>query len=157
MPALNGTGLDDKHGLESEREKIRGLNLLSIITVLDTEKTLSQRQFIHMESGCSVFGYEIHHGKSKGNCQAILCTEDGEMAGGAGFDGRVWGSYLHGIFDADQFRRWFIDRLRKKVDLAPLDRIVAPYDIEKNFEKLASIVGKNLKMEAIYGLLGRSP
>ena len=43
----------------------------------------------------------------------------------ASADGRVWGTYLHGVFDADPFRRWFIDRLRVRRGLAPLGRVIA--------------------------------
>ena len=42
--------------------------------------------------------------------------------GVAARDGAVWGTYLHGVFDADAFRRWFIDRLRVRRGLAPVGR-----------------------------------
>ena len=35
-------------------------------------------------------------------------------------EGKIWGTYLHGIFDADEFRRWFIDRLRSRRGLSPI-------------------------------------
>ena len=54
---------------------------------------------------------------------ATVRREDGEVIGAAGKDGRVWGTYLHGIFDADEFRRWFIDRLRVRF-LGPMTKVL---------------------------------
>jgi cobyric acid synthase len=76
---------------------------------------------------------------------------DGEVIGTG--CGQVWGSYLHGIFDADPFRRWFIDRLRVRAGMEPLDRVVAVYDIEAAFDRLAAVVRERLDMQRIYQLL----
>jgi adenosylcobyric acid synthase len=67
---------------------------------------------------------------------------------------RIWGTYLHGIFDADPFRRWWIDRLRVRKGLAPLSRIAAVYDLEPAFERLAAVVRKSLRMDDIYRIMG---
>ncbi|MDH3393512.1 MAG: cobyric acid synthase CobQ, partial [Desulfobulbaceae bacterium] len=69
-------------------------------------------------------------------------------------NGNLWGSYLHGIFDADPFRRWFIDRLRTKRGLAAEGKILAPYDLEPAFDRLADVVREALEMDVIYKLLG---
>lgn len=70
--------------------------------------------------------------------------------------GLLWGSYLHGIFDADGFRRWFIDRLRRRRGLAPLGRIAAVYDLEPALDRLADVVRRSLKMDEIYRIMGIS-
>jgi len=76
---------------------------------------------------------------------------------GAGTEtGLLWGTYLHGIFDADGFRRWFIDRLRKRRGLAPLGRIAALYDLEPALDRLADVVRKSLNMDEIYRIMGIS-
>ena len=67
---------------------------------------------------------------------------------------RIWGSYLHGIFDEDSFRRWFIDSLRSRKDLQPVGEILAPYDLEAAFDRLAAKVRGSLDMKTIYTLLG---
>ena len=79
---------------------------------------------------------------------------DTETAGAVSADGRIWGSYLHGIFDADPFRRWFIDRLRVRRDLAPLGKILTPYDLEPAFDRLAATVRQALDMKRIHQLPG---
>jgi adenosylcobyric acid synthase len=66
----------------------------------------------------------------------------------------VWGTYLHGVFDADGFRRWFIDRLRQCRGRAPLGRVAAAYDIEPALDRLAAIVRQSLRMGEVYRLMG---
>ena len=108
-----------------------------------------------MESGLPVKGYEIHHGRTvgAGNHPAFF-REDGEIIGVQSHDGRIWGTYLHGVFDDDAFRRWFIDGLRRRRSLAPLGKIRAVYDLEPAFDRLAEIVRRSLDMEKIYRLMG---
>ena len=65
----------------------------------------------------------------------------------------VWGSYLHGIFDADLFRRWFIDRLRTRRGLAPVGRVLAVYDLQNAFDRLAAVVREQIDLKQVYRLL----
>ena len=132
--------------------RVTGLGLLPLETTLAPEKTLVQRRFTHLASGLEVHGYEIHHGRSQ--VEAAPALQDGPTPEGAcSPNGLIWGSYLHGIFDADHFRRWFIDRLRQRRGLTPLTKIQAPYDLEPAFDRLAATVRHSLDMEQIYRLL----
>lgn len=150
-----GRSIGDPHGIESAGAEVAGLGLLDCATILDPDKTLCQRRFVHCASGLRVHGYEIHHGRSSGDCSpALSAAEDGAGAGAQSRNGLVWGSYLHGLFDADAFRRWFIDRLREKKGLAPVGRVLAPYDLEPAFDRLAEVVRQSLDMKAIVRLLG---
>jgi adenosylcobyric acid synthase len=109
----------------------------------------------HTDSGCEVQGYEIHHGLTDGGALApLIRREDGETIGFGVDKGLTWGTYLHGIFDADGFRRWFIDRIRLRRGLVPLGRIAAVYDLEPAFERLAATVRKSLRMDEIYRMMG---
>jgi cobyric acid synthase len=118
------------------------------------EKTLTLVEAEHVESGQPVRGYEIHHGQTaSGGLAPLLKRDDGEGLGVQSPDGRIWGSYLHGIFDSDGFRRWFIDRLRARKGLAPLGTVHAHYDLEPAFDRLADIVRSALDMDYIYKLL----
>ncbi len=65
----------------------------------------------------------------------------------------VWGTYLHGVFDAVGFRCSFLDRLRVRKGLAPLNTVQVAYDLEAALDRLASVVRDNLDMERIYRLL----
>lgn len=67
--------------------------------------------------------------------------------------GAVWGSYLHGVFDDDEFRRDFIDSVRVRNGLRPVRRVVARYDTEAEYDRLAALLRQNLDIEKIYQLI----
>lgn len=150
-----GKSIEDPFHIESAGETIPGLALLNIDTILDKDKTLTRQTGIHLESGFPIHGYEIHHGQSKStDAHDILRFDSNEVEGASTKNGKIWGTYLHGIFDADNFRRWFIDRLRQNKDLNPLEKISAPYDLEPAFDRLADAVREQMDIKKIYQILG---
>lgn len=145
----------DPLGIESGVRNLPGLGLLAVETVFAREKTLRRVAGKHLDSGCAVWGYEIHHGQTRGSAPLpAIVREDGEIIGVKSAHDSCWGTYLHGIFDADAFRRWFVDRLRARRGLAPVGKILAPYDLEPAFERLAEVVRRSLKMDEVYRLMG---
>jgi len=152
-----GSAVTDPLGLEGEPgSNVKGLGLLDLTTDLAADKTLTRRQGIHIPSGRPVHGYEIHHGLSRGTGteKAVLEFSDGGSCGCADREGRIWGSYLHGIFDSDPFRRSFINRLRKNRGLAPYSGQGTKYDLEPALDRLAAVLRQHLDMNKIYELLG---
>ncbi|ABA87744.1 L-threonine-0-3-phosphate decarboxylase, cobalt-precorrin-3 C17-methyltransferase and adenosylcobyric acid synthase [Syntrophotalea carbinolica DSM 2380] len=150
-----GRSIDDPHGIESPGTELTGLGLLPIDTVLEQDKTLTRSEARHRISGLKVHGYEIHHGQSHSDpIPPALIGSDGEAMGACRDDGLVWGSYLHGLFDADGFRRWFIDRLRQRKGLKPYGTVQVCYDLEPAFERLADIVRQSIDIPALYRLMG---
>ena len=159
---LLGREVRDPGGIESGNGRDLGLGLLNAVTTMASEKTLARAEGVHGPSGCRVFGYEIHHGRTAvegpalsavEGVEVILRRSDGEAVGFAAGDGRVWGTYLHGIFDADAFRRWFVDRLRARRGWSPKGGVSARYDIEPALDRLAQAVRESLDMERIYRLM----
>jgi len=64
---------------------------------------------LHPASGTRVTGYEIHLGRSDGpDRDSPMFTVEGKPEGAMRADGRVMGSYLHGMFTEDAFRRAFL-------------------------------------------------
>ncbi len=150
-----GSRIADPHKLESDGKTLSGLDFLQMTTVLELEKTLTLVTATHLESGLTVRGYEIHHGQTESSGLApLLEHESGRSIGVRSPDGRLWGTYIHGIFDADEFRRWFIDRLRSRRGLPAKGRIVARYDLEPAFDRLAEAVRHSLDMDLIYKIMG---
>ncbi len=150
-----GANIADPHGLESDRKTIPGLGFLNVTTVLALEKTLTRVTAKHLESGFTVQGYEIHHGQSRSSyTDPLIEQDDGTKDGTRSPDGSSWGTYLHGIFDSDEFRRWFIDRLRMRRGLSAKQQVCARYDIEPALDRLAESVRRNLPIEEIYRLMG---
>lgn len=152
---LLGSEVADPHGIESGGRTMPGLNLLPIATVLMKEKTLRLVKARHADSGLPLKGYEIHHGQTGGRgMEPLVVRDDGEVIGLRSGEKNVWGTYLHGIFDADGFRRWFIDGLRKRKGLPAKGAVLAAYDLEPAFDRLADIVRAGLRIGEIYKLMG---
>jgi cobyric acid synthase CobQ/L-threonine-O-3-phosphate decarboxylase len=146
-----GTSIADPAGIESTDIAQPGLSLLAVETVLQEEKTLKAVAARHTSSGLALRGYEIHHGQTAGDgLRPAVIREDGETIGYASKDGRVFGTYLHGLYDNDAFRRWFINELRKRRGLAALEEIQAVFDIEPALDRLADVVRANLDVGQIY-------
>lgn len=147
--------VEDPLAVESHRGRIDGLGLLDAVTIMAGDKSLRLVKANHAASGLPVRGYEIHHGQTRSNdMPPAVVREDGEVIGLAGAGGRIWGTYLHGIFDDDRFRRWFVDRLRQARGMAPAGRILAAYDVDAALDRLADVVRENVKISAIYRKAG---
>ncbi|PJA78006.1 MAG: cobyric acid synthase, partial [Nitrospirae bacterium CG_4_9_14_3_um_filter_51_5] len=82
---------------------------------------------------CLVEGYEIHMGATRNArpippCFRILTNqaqgssahEEVRVDGAMSLDGRVWGTYIHGVFDQPEFRRQWLNRARIRKGLEPL-------------------------------------
>lgn len=148
-----GNSIQDPYEIESSLGQVKGLGLLAMDTVIEKEKNLTRKEGIHRPSGKNVFGYEIHHGISSEGKSSLLVFSDDSECGTANTSGKVWGSYLHGIFDSDEFRRWYIDRLRVAGGLDPKERILAPYNLEDAFDRLADSIREHIDLKEIYRLL----
>ncbi len=151
-----GRTISDPLGLEGAAGSTsRGLALLDMETGLAAEKTLIRRQGVHVPSGCSVAGYEIHHGRSQGRGEPVLRFPDGSSCGlAADSTERVWGCYLHGLFDSSDFRRWFINRLRTRRGLAPGEEKGRGDGLEPALDRLADRLREHLDLEFVYRCLG---
>ena len=157
-----GKSIEDPTGIESTNRLLSGLGLLPVETVLLPDKTLKAVYARHVKSGLPLRGYEIHHGAT-GECggtilacgnEVAVVREDGEPIGYASSDGRIIGTYLHGFFDADAFRRWFIDSLRQQRGWPALNCVQAVFDVEPALDRLASVVRSSLDVKAIYKQMG---
>lgn len=104
-----GHSIADPKGVEGPAGTTTGLGLLHIDTVMTGDKRLTEVAGYHAASGQPLHGYEIHIGNSDGPDRArpfaCIGTED---EGATSVDGRVMGSYLHGMFTDDAFRAAFL-------------------------------------------------
>ncbi|MBU1249397.1 MAG: cobyric acid synthase, partial [Proteobacteria bacterium] len=153
-----GAEIDDPLGLETGLGRVDGFGILPVRTTLAAEKTLTRATATHLPSGKVVSGYEIHHGVTSpldDGAEVVIHGPDGPLGYGLA-SGRVWGTYLHGVFDEDEFRRWFIDALRTTKGLPKLAAPLTSYGLESALDHLASVVRQALDMNAIYRSLGFS-
>ena len=100
-----GQAIADPHGIEGAAGETPGLGLLDVVTTMHPEKQLTCVSATHCATGAPVEGYEIHIGNTTGpDCDRPFAQIDGRIDGAISADGRVVGSYLHGMFTSDRFR-----------------------------------------------------
>ncbi|MHC4321758.1 MAG: cobyric acid synthase, partial [Planctomycetota bacterium] len=133
-----GKVIRDPESAESKTSEIGGLGLIDVSTLFKIQKSThqvkarfhdrSQDIFKSLNSNSEITGYEIHMGETEllnGTAPFLkiiersdqeVCMDDGAVSS----DGNVIGSYLHGIFDNDEFRLELINRLRESKGLSPM-------------------------------------
>ena len=101
-----GHHVADPEGIEGPAGTTSGIGLLNVETVMHDDKRLSTITATHVPTGQIFSGYEIHIGRSDGPDRTRpFATVNGQDEGAISPDGRVAGSYLHGMFRDDNFRR----------------------------------------------------
>ncbi|MDH5718683.1 MAG: cobyric acid synthase [Spirochaetia bacterium] len=146
-----GETIFDPGKVESLQEHTKALGLMNIKTEFKTDKILKRTTTIHKESSFEVTGYEIHHGISKAENVSSLFKQNSSL-GYKNNEKNIWGTYLHGIFDSDLFRHWWLNKKRKEKGFA-LSLKINKYDIEPEINKLAEVVRENVNMKEIYAIL----
>lgn len=144
-------------------EDMRGLGLLDTKTIFKEAKTrtrihghISEEHNIYNLDNLSVEGYEIHMGTTENLGEAIpmITLEDGRTDAYMTKDGRVWGSYLHGIFDNEDLVFALVQDIMKEKGINPAENhlSIAEYK-EIQYNKLADLIRNSLDMDAIYKVL----
>ena len=107
-----GHCVDDPEGIEGPPRRTPGLGLLNVTTVMGGDKHLTRIEAVHAATRQTVSGYEIHIGQTDGPDRSRpFAYVDGRPEGAVSVDGRVAGSYLHGLFSEDRFRRAWLSGL----------------------------------------------
>ena len=139
-----GRSIADPDGVEGPAERVEGLALLDVDTLLSGDKTTRFARGTHSGSGAAVEGYEIHLGKTEGpDCERPLVHLNTGPDGAVSTDGRVMGCYLHGLFASDAFRAAFLEQLGARGTAAYTARVEAALD------GLASHLEHHMDVEAL--------
>jgi len=143
-----GNSVVDPDGIEGAAGKTPGLGLLDVTTVMSPEKSLTRVAAVHAATKQAIDAYEIHIGRTEGSDRMRpFAFVDGAAEGAISADGRVQGSYLHGLFSSDEFRRAYLARLG----------VTASDDsyrgrIESTLDALAEHIEKHLDVAGILAL-----
>jgi adenosylcobyric acid synthase len=146
-----GRRIADPDGLEGPAGASDGLGLLQVETVLGGEKTLREVTGRLCQSEASLVGYEIHLGRTSGPDAArpFAWLGEGRADGARSADGRIAGTYVHGLFDCAQARAALLAQLgalsvggdRADAVEADLDAWAAVLAQSLDIEHLARIAG----------------
>ncbi|WP_038026236.1 cobyric acid synthase [Synechococcus sp. PCC 7336] len=146
-----GQAIADPAGYEGPSGKFRGLGLLPLETQLTGEKVTRQVSTSDRWLGESpILGYEIHQGRTTFGHSARRMFERDDL-GCVSADDRVWGSYLHGLFDNHAWRRQWLNRLRMAKSLRPLPELAGHYseDRDRLLDRLAEIWRPQLDLKVL--------
>jgi adenosylcobyric acid synthase len=140
-----GRIIADPLGMEGPQQKVPGLGLLDIETVLCGTKRLTETAGIEQSTGMPVRGYEMHLGATTGpELSRPMLRLTGGADGCVSRDGRVAGCYLHGLFTSDRFRRAFL-----RVLGADAGEIAYEQGIEDTLDGLADHLECSLDLSAL--------
>jgi len=162
----------DPAGVESSIREAVGLGLLPVETEMLSDKETHQA-LAHLETGgtavapdCSgvISGYEIHMGQTAPvgpprpfarifrRGEEYVAVEDGYVSE----TGRVFGTYLHGIFDNPGFREAYLNRIRQAKGL-PVRKIDPSVPLIDPYDRLADHLQQHLDMELLLDICGLAP
>jgi adenosylcobyric acid synthase len=106
-----GKVVRDPLGIEGGRREIEGLGLLDVETDMAPEKTVRNTVARSEEFDVALEGYEIHLGRTEGpDCVRPMTAIDGRSEGARSADGRIAGTYLHGLMTSDGYRAALLRR-----------------------------------------------
>jgi adenosylcobyric acid synthase len=143
-----GRTIADPAGIEGPAGAAEGLGFLDIETVLSGEKQLEP---VHgaTHDGIPVSGYEMHMGLTKGpDCERPFARlADGSTDGAVSADGRVIGTYIHGLFAEDRQRSAWLARLGAGSSQVAYDALV-----ENTLDRLAAHLAAHVDLDRLLSL-----
>ena len=147
--------------LESNIKEVEGLKFLPIKTAFSREKITEKVKAVHLESQLEIEGYEIHMGRTKhfDGAEPLFKIIEREGKPAEGYDGvilnqmekNILGTYIHGLFDQNKFRRYFINKIRILSGLSeyePNDKLEQSHR-EMAYDRLADEFEKNMDMDVL--------
>jgi adenosylcobyric acid synthase len=158
-----GQELRDPMGVESSVPSMEGLALLDGVTTFEPEKTTKQVRALSVDREEEISGYEIHMGQTQCAQSArprFRITREGEKTtdrfdGAVSADGSVWGTYLHGVFDAPTFRRRILNDLRARRSWAPLP-VSGSSPAATSLDSLATLIREHIDLAMLEQILNGS-
>ena len=167
---MMGRRILDPHGVESPDREAEGLQLLPVDTMFAPVKETHRVKgsvsvgcgLLSGSQGTALEGYEIHMGSSDhvGNVihpfNITRAGRDGQSDGALSEDGRVLGTYIHGLFNSHALRRALLEQIAdwKGVALPPLSDTGGQLSRDAEYDKLAETVRNSLDMDLLYQISG---
>ena len=143
-----GRAVHDPRGIEGPAASAPGLGLLDVETTLSDEKRLEPASGVTAD-GLPFSGYEMHMGVTEGpDCSRPFARLAGGAAEGAiSADGRVIGTYIHGLFADDRQRSAWLGRFAAGGAAIAYDAL-----IEATLDKLGAHLAANVAIDRLLKL-----
>jgi adenosylcobyric acid synthase len=142
-----GRAVHDPEGIEGEAGTAQGLGLLDVETTLAGEKRLDKVEG-ETADGTPFAGYEMHMGVTEGSDRARPFAKIGDAAEGAvSADGRVMGTYIHGLFADDRQRSAWLKRLGAGNAAIAYDSLV-----DETLDRLAAHLAAHVDLDKLLAL-----
>ena len=142
-----GRTIADPGGVEGPPATVEGLGLLDVATTLAADKRL-ERVTGTSSDGAPFAGYEMHMGLTAGpDCMRPFAQlADGSPDGAISADGRVIGTYVHGLFGDDRQRAAWLRRFKATASIR--------YDdlVERTLDALAAHLCAHLDIDRLLKL-----
>jgi adenosylcobyric acid synthase len=143
-----GRMVRDPDGIEGSVTETEGLGLLDVETVMEPEKTVRNVSARSVPFDLPLEGYEIHLGRTTGpDTLRPSAVINGVDDGAVSADGKVLGTYMHGLFGADGFRGKFLESLGIKGG-----GINYRAEVERALDEVAAELETHLDCDAIFAL-----
>ncbi|MBR0555534.1 cobyric acid synthase [Ciceribacter sp. L1K23] len=145
-----GRVVRDPLGIEGSNHEVAGLGFLDVETDMAPEKTVRNTVARSLEFDADLTGYEIHLGVTTGpDCVRPAVSVDGRAEGAISADGRVTGTYLHGLFDSDSYRAHLLSSLGVEASGANFRQ-----GVEDALDAIAADLERTLSREWLDALMG---
>ena len=147
-----GRAIADPDGIEGAVETVAGLGLLDVTTVLSGDKTTLPVSGRHVASGQNIDGYEIHLGATSGpDCDRPVVDLGGRLDGATSADGLIAGTYVHGLFASDSFRRAFL------AEAGIASSLAYEASVEAALDGLADHLERHVAIDRLLEIAGLGP
>lgn len=144
-----GRSIHDPHGIEGQVREAEGLGLLDIETVMEPEKVVRNVKATSLLYDAPLEGYEIHVGRTTGaDMFRPFARIENHDDGAISADGRIMGTYLHGVFGADRFRQQFLAALGVEGGIGNYR-----LSVEAALDELAEGLEACLDIDALFSLI----
>ena len=145
-----GKTVSDPEGIEGSAGTSEGLGFLDVETRMSQDKSLTRVNASYGVRALTIEGYEIHIGETHGpDCARPFAYIEDRPEGAQSLTGQVKGTYLHGLFSNDLFRKTFLTGIGLDSDTGNYES-----DVEQTLDALAAHIEGHLDVDQMLGVAG---